>query len=133
MAKNYGSMVDVIPAKGGMGPGGVDKMPAARMGRGTTSSREELDRINKEYKEYMAGLGKKGYNPPETKTAAPLTKDQMRARDRANAEVQKKLPVRRSNPLVEDVEEELVFKKGGSVSSASKRADGCAVRGKTRA
>jgi hypothetical protein len=25
------------------------------------------------------------------------------------------------------------FKKGGSVSSASKRADGCAVRGKTRA
>ena len=26
-----------------------------------------------------------------------------------------------------------MFKKGGSVSSASKRADGCAVRGKTRA
>jgi hypothetical protein len=25
------------------------------------------------------------------------------------------------------------FKKGGSVGSASKRADGCAVRGKTRA
>ena len=25
------------------------------------------------------------------------------------------------------------FKKGGKVSSASKRADGCAVRGKTRA
>jgi hypothetical protein len=25
-----------------------------------------------------------------------------------------------------------VFKKGGSVSSASKRADGCAVKGKTR-
>ncbi len=25
-----------------------------------------------------------------------------------------------------------VFKKGGSVGSASKRADGCAVRGKTR-
>ena len=25
------------------------------------------------------------------------------------------------------------YKKGGSVSSASKRADGCAVRGKTRA
>ena len=26
-----------------------------------------------------------------------------------------------------------VFKSGGSVKSASKRADGCAVRGKTRA
>jgi general stress protein YciG len=25
------------------------------------------------------------------------------------------------------------FKKGGKVSSASKRADGCAIRGKTRA
>ncbi len=25
------------------------------------------------------------------------------------------------------------YKKGGSVSSASKRADGCAIRGKTRA
>lgn len=25
------------------------------------------------------------------------------------------------------------FKKGGNVSSASKRADGCAIRGKTRA
>ena len=25
------------------------------------------------------------------------------------------------------------YKKGGSVSSASKRADGCAVRGKTKA
>jgi hypothetical protein len=27
----------------------------------------------------------------------------------------------------------LPFKNGGKVSSASKRADGCAVRGKTRA
>lgn len=28
---------------------------------------------------------------------------------------------------------DMTFKKGGKVSSASKRADGCAVRGKTRA
>lgn len=133
MAKSYGVSTDIIPARGGMGPGGVDKMPSARMGRGSMSSREELDRINKEYKDYMAGLGKKGSNPPETKIAAPLTKEQTRARDRANAEVQKQLPRRKSNPLVEDIEEELVFKKGGKVSSASKRADGCAIRGKTRA
>ena len=29
--------------------------------------------------------------------------------------------------------ETVTMKKGGSVSSASKRADGCAIRGKTRA
>ena len=29
--------------------------------------------------------------------------------------------------------EQQVFKKGGKVSSASRRADGCAIRGKTRA
>jgi hypothetical protein len=34
---------------------------------------------------------------------------------------------------VEKIRGVLGFKKGGSVSSASKRADGCAVRGKTRA
>jgi hypothetical protein len=31
------------------------------------------------------------------------------------------------------LEGEGAFKKGGKVSSASKRADGCAIRGKTRA
>jgi hypothetical protein len=133
MAKSYGVTTDIIPAKGGMGPGGVGNIPA-RSGRGTMSSREELDRINKEYKDYMAGLGKKGSNPPETKVAAPLTKEQTRARDKANKEAQKNLPRRRANPLVEDIEEELVFKKGGMVKSkASSRADGCAIRGKTRA
>jgi len=34
---------------------------------------------------------------------------------------------------VEKVRGVLGLKKGGSVSSASKRADGCAIRGKTRA
>jgi hypothetical protein len=34
---------------------------------------------------------------------------------------------------VEKVRGVLGFKSGGSVSSASKRADGCAIRGKTRA
>ena len=73
-------------------------------------------------------------NPKDTVgKAAPLTKEQTRARAKANKEAQKNLPRRRANPLVEDIEEELVFKKGGKVSSASKRADGCCVRGKTRA
>jgi hypothetical protein len=30
-------------------------------------------------------------------------------------------------------EDAMLMKKGGKVSSASKRADGCAIRGKTRA
>lgn len=30
-------------------------------------------------------------------------------------------------------DQQQTFKKGGKVSSASKRADGCAIRGKTRA
>jgi hypothetical protein len=34
---------------------------------------------------------------------------------------------------VEKVRGVLGFKSGGSVSSASKRADGCAIKGKTRA
>lgn len=35
--------------------------------------------------------------------------------------------------MFEEGETAPAFKKGGKVSSASKRADGCAVRGKTRA
>jgi hypothetical protein len=31
------------------------------------------------------------------------------------------------------MQQQQTFKKGGKVSSASKRADGCAIRGKTRA
>jgi hypothetical protein len=38
-------------------------------------------------------------------------------------------PSRYGKPVTLD---ELGFKKGGSVSSASKRADGCAIRGKTK-
>jgi hypothetical protein len=130
MGANYRKELEA----GGGGTPMIGGNISARSGRGTMSSREELDRINKEYKDYMAGLGKKGFNPPEPKKAAPLTKEQTRARDKANKEAQKNLPRRKANPLVEDIEEELVFKKGGSVKSkASKRADGCAVRGKTRA
>ena len=68
--------------------------------------------------------------------AKPLTKQETRARNAANAEVNKQLPrmPRQSKSYNEEMPEpELNFKKGGKVSSASKRADGCAVRGKTRA
>jgi len=38
-----------------------------------------------------------------------------------------------SDEDAKEMAKQKAFKKGGSVSSASKRADGCAVRGKTRA
>ena len=37
------------------------------------------------------------------------------------------------NLMMSEYEKPAPYKKGGSVSSASKRADGCAIRGKTRA
>ena len=45
----------------------------------------------------------------------------------------KKIPVKRSNAGTADDGGSGAFKRGGSVSSASRRADGCAIRGKTRA
>ena len=36
------------------------------------------------------------------------------------------------NEKVKKLKEDAGYKKGGKVSSASKRADGCAVRGKTK-
>jgi antitoxin component of RelBE/YafQ-DinJ toxin-antitoxin module len=44
----------------------------------------------------------------------------------------KKVPVKRDNEDMGDGGSG-AFKRGGKVSSASRRADGCAIRGKTRA
>jgi hypothetical protein len=41
--------------------------------------------------------------------------------------------VEKARKVKEKIKSVLPFKKGGSVSSASKRADGCAIRGKTKA
>jgi hypothetical protein len=41
--------------------------------------------------------------------------------------------IEKARKVKEKIKSVLPFKKGGSVSSASKRADGCAVRGKTKA
>jgi hypothetical protein len=136
MAKKFGEPGENLVQ--GAGRFGGSTGAGRSMGSGS-DSRADITKLNQEYKDYMSGLrkerGMKGTNPIEPKTAEPLTKEQMRARDRANAEVQKRLPraPRSRGALLDDVAEELPFKKGGSVSSASKRADGCAIRGKTRA
>jgi hypothetical protein len=49
----------------------------------------------------------------------------------ADTRLLNKTDAMKKNPY--ETEEDMGMKKGGKVSSASKRADGCAVRGKTRA
>lgn len=40
--------------------------------------------------------------------------------------------IEKARKVKEKIKSVMPFKKGGSVSSASKRADGCAIRGKTK-
>jgi hypothetical protein len=40
--------------------------------------------------------------------------------------------IEKARKVKEKIKSVLPFKKGGSVSSASKRADGCAIKGKTK-
>jgi peptidoglycan hydrolase CwlO-like protein len=70
----------------------------------------ELEKAQKGYQKYEA----------EQQSAQKKIEDQDRA---ARETVQK---------AKEKIKSFLPFKAGGSVSSASKRADGCAQRGKTR-
>jgi hypothetical protein len=50
----------------------------------------------------------------------------------ADTRLLNKTDAMKKNPYESKKESEYGFKKGGMVSSASKRADGCAVKGKTR-
>ena len=50
----------------------------------------------------------------------------------ADTRLLNKTDAMKKNPYESEKESEYGFKKGGKVSSASKRADGCAVKGKTR-
>ena len=52
--------------------------------------------------------------------------------DKKRAESAAKAPTPQNEVPVAEENSQKLFKKGGSVSSASKRADGCAMRGKTR-
>jgi hypothetical protein len=47
-------------------------------------------------------------------------------------EAKDELVMEKARKVKEKIKSVLPFKKGGMVSSASKRADGCAVKGKTR-
>ena len=137
MAKNYGSMVDVIPAKGGMGPGGVDKMPAARMGR--LDAADRMAEARKIAKEADKKSGVKPYSPPargskDSDTGKRTNPDKMGSGTYMKIKADDSDNAFTTSKMADAIERgDLNFKKGGKVSSASKRADGCAIRGKTRA
>ena len=82
--------------------------------------------MGKKFTTEMAGGGKK---PP----AGPKTAFQKRAakQEAARAALAGARAARRSEPLGQ-MSDVIGAKKGGMVGSASKRADGCAQRGKTR-
>ena len=91
--------------------------------------------------------GQAGQRPTQRMTNAPLDKlmgdrktAAYNAERKANAEERKKtarsttseVPYDSVNPNQYKMFEKDSYKKGGSVGSASKRADGCAQRGKTK-
>jgi hypothetical protein len=67
--------------------------------------------------------------PVVVKPVKPETTDE----DYMPPDVKDKLQDMKNKKAAEKYEATKTYKQGGSVGSASKRADGCAVRGKTRA
>lgn len=91
----------------------------------------------------MSDMYKGTYNP--SKKRGELLKDGMstgdyfsdlgEAQDKAaqmNADERRKAKSEERKPVVEGLKKAVGMKSGGKVSSASKRADGCAIRGKTK-
>ena len=64
----------------------------------------------------------------------PGVEDAQKEADKRNAAERRSAKAEQQKPVMEEFKKTVMpFKKGGSVSSASKRADGCAIRGKTKA
>jgi hypothetical protein len=81
------------------------------------------------------GLSRKGEGPKDSSLGTDMTKKESKEAADSLARIQSKSKPGsgqgvgyQENTDVSD----MTFKKGGKVSSASSRADGCAVRGKTR-
>jgi hypothetical protein len=73
--------------------------------------------------------GTSEYQPPKYKLNM-ASNTRLGKLNAADTRLLNKTDAMKKNPYA--TEEESEFKKGGKVSSASKRADGCAVKGKTR-
>lgn len=90
----------------------------------TQKFREDVDKAVNEYVvDPIKNTAKRLWeNVHGTDAQNAQSKAEMKEQDKANP-----------NSFQAKVNETLGMKKGGKVSSASKRADGCAIRGKTRA
>lgn len=92
-------------------------------------SKKELEESGLSLRDFLnreRGLTRRGMGKAEAEKQLGLG-EKSTVEDMAKARTQLGM----SNP--EQAPEEVAMKKGGKVSSASKRADGCAIRGKTRA
>jgi hypothetical protein len=116
MAKSYGVTTDIIPAKGGMGPGGVGNISP----KGSMSKTDVRARIDE--KDAAAEVRRQRRLDKLSKA-----RDEQR-RQLSEADTPEGIAFRKQEyDMLSD------FKKGGMVKSkASSRADGCAKRGKTR-
>lgn len=77
-----------------------------------------------------AGAGRGFVNP---KPVNVKDEDYVSPKDRMDMEEQmREEKMQRANDAAYERSRTTSYKKGGSVGSASKRADGCAVRGKTK-
>jgi hypothetical protein len=81
------------------------------------------------------GLSRKGEGPKDSSLGTDMTKKESKEAMDSLSKIQSKS--KSGSGLGVDYKEntdvsDMTFRKGGKVSSASSRADGCAVRGKTR-
>lgn len=114
------------------GGGGTPMIGGNISTRGSMSSRADARR---EIADLNSPKGKKS-SAREDYIAGKGTRAEQQARTEAAGEklAAKMSAAKAEGKSFDDAMDSIFgFKKGGKVSSASKRADGCAVRGKTRA
>ena len=92
----------------------------------TEKQREKIDAARKRMREGMEGEKSLFARLSTTEAKAARDEQKMAKRD------MEKVSEAARNYENEEGQTYSPYKKGGSVGSASKRADGCAVRGKTR-
>jgi len=140
MAKKFGEPGENIVQGAGRfgGSSGSGNMSSGRASRLSAAERKELkdEAIQENVKRDIAIAKKAPERKAALKAAKTENKDGVKVTEYPYVEPSKKRQGYRSlddtMQHLDDVDD-MGFKKGGSVSSASKRADGCALRGKTRA
>jgi hypothetical protein len=122
--------LDLLPIGKAAAGAGALYAGARAIGKRMLANRAEKEVAEKAAKN-VARKAEEGFSPAEAldalkpKTAPKAAKTKARPKTKAETEKMR-------NEAYEDVGSSGLFKRGGKVSSASRRADGCAIRGKTR-